>query len=84
LLARNSARDFASISNRDFAERKFLFHPNGIDAGDLGFADRVVKRPDTDAVNILAVIEKMASGFDGLLGAWVAREPVYPVVSVSD
>jgi hypothetical protein len=63
------ARDFANISDRDFAERKSLFHPNGIDTGDLGFSDRVIERPHTHAVNIAAVIEKMASRFDGLLGA---------------
>jgi hypothetical protein len=70
------------VSDRGFAERKFRLHPNSVDTGDLGFGDRVVERPQTDAVNIAAIIEKTASGFDGLLGAWIPHEPIYRFVSI--
>ena len=55
-------------------ERKFRSRPHGVDGGDLLSIDRVGERPGANAIDIATVINKTASGFDGLLGAWMLRD----------
>jgi hypothetical protein len=60
------------VSN--LAERLFRSRPNGVDAGDLDFGDRIVKVAGAYADNLETVIEEQTSRLDRALRGWKPQD----------
>jgi hypothetical protein len=60
----------------------FCPRPDLVDASDVRLPDRVGKRSRANALNIVSVVDQLAGGFNGALGAWMPANVVNRVYSI--